>query len=126
MMNLVDLIDLIKKRPGMYIGKCEIDRLYLYIAGFIICLKLNNLNDDFLMNYQKYFNFFVQFKVIRNSDEIIKRKLRFNNGMSFVQLIPFIEKDTQKQIDFYFECFDEFKKLYDQNYDFEPIKEKFM
>lgn len=94
MMNLVDLIDLIKKRPGMYIGKCEIDRLYLYIAGFIICLKSNNLNDDFLMNYQKYFNFFVQFKVIKNSDEIIKRKLRFNNGMSFVQLIPFIEKDS--------------------------------
>ena len=110
----------------MYIGKCEIGRLYLYIAGFVICMKLNNLNDDFLISYQKYFNFFVQFKVVNNSDEIIKRKLRFNTGMSFVQLIPFYEQDSEKQIDFYFECFDEFKKLFDENYDFEQIKEKFM
>lgn len=125
-MNFKELIDRIRIRPGMYVGKYDLYCLELFTGGFIFCLQANGIDMEFTDVYRKFFNFFVQSRVLEKVNEDLKKELRFNNGMSYIQLIPFAESDTKKQFDFYFECFDEFKKLYDENYDFEPIKDRFM
>jgi len=125
-MDFKELIDRIRIRPGMYIGKYNLNNLELFTGGFVFCLQANHIDKEFTNAYMNYFNFYVQSRVLERVNEDLKIELRYNNGMSFIQLIPFAESDKIKQFDFYFECFDEFKKLCDQNYDFESIKEKFM
>ena len=125
-MNLKELIDRIRIRPGMYVGKYDLNCLELFIGGFVFCLQANEIENKFSMVYRNYFNFYVQRKVLEKVKEELKNKLRYNNAMSFVQLIPFAESDPKKQFDFYFKCFDEFKILFDENYDFESLKKQFM
>lgn len=125
-MKLVEMINTIRIRPGMYVGKYDLEHLELFIGGLIFCLEVNDIDKEFCVAYRRYFNFYVQSKVLEKVNNELKIKLRYNNGMSFMQLIPFAETDSKKQYDFYFECFDEFKKLYDDNYDFSPIKKRFM
>ena len=99
-MNFKELIDKIRIRPGMYVGKYDLNCLELFAGGFSFCLQANGIDMEFTDVYRKFFNFFVQSRVLEKVNEELKKELRFNNGMRYIQLIPFAESDTKNNLIF--------------------------
>ena len=123
-MTFKEFINHISIRPGMYIGGMKLEYLERYVYGYIFCMVNNNIEDDLIEPYRKYFNYYVQSKVCELANDEIRKKLRYNNGMSFVQLIPFVEKDSIKQVHFYFSTFNEFVADVENNVNLDYLIER--
>ena len=123
-MNFKELIDLIRQRPGMWIGNLELRNLYNFTNGFTYYIWANKIDDFFASSYDKYFNWWLQDAIRKEYKDnvVLFEDLQYNNSRSFVQLIPLIELDSKKQIDLYFAYVDKFYEDYLKGVDFEAIK----
>ncbi|MDE6407166.1 MAG: hypothetical protein K2K50_01000, partial [Anaeroplasmataceae bacterium] len=62
-MNFKELIDLIRQRPGMWIGNLELRNLCNFTNGFTYYIWANKIEDDFAYTYNEYFNWWLQHKI---------------------------------------------------------------
>ncbi len=98
-MTIIELINILKFRPGMYIGRNSIFCLKSFIDGWYFRnmeeeVEIGILNDFYLW-LQKYFNIYDS----RNWDE----------------LLFWVFKDEKKSLDNFFVLFDKFINLSNNN-----------
>ena len=125
-MDFYSQIMKIKDRPGMWIGDLTPNNMKRFIDGITFCMINNNIVDYFVTVFEKYFNWYVNYKLLKMpiSDEQ-RANLAVNNSRSFCQLIPIVQTDTKNQIDIFFEMFESFYQDYINEYDFISIIDYF-
>ena len=112
-MNFKSLIENIKRRPGMYIGSLELSDLRLFLDGYLFFDYFNKLNDQFEENFRENFNTWVWRKLLKaNLSNKLYDNLKFQNGRGYVELIKVVESNPKKQLDIFFNYFDEFYDEY--------------
>ena len=112
-MNFKSLIENIKTRPGMYIGSLELSDLRLFLDGYLFFDYFNKLNDQFEENFRENFNTWVWRKLLKaNLSNELYDNLKFQNGRGYVELIKVVESNPKKQLDIFFNYFDEFYDEY--------------
>ena len=112
-MNFKSLIENIKTRPGMYIGSLELSDLRLFLDGYLFFDYFNKLNDQFEENFRENFNTWVWRKLLKaNLSNELYDNLKFQNGRGYVELIKVVESNPKKQVDIFFNYFDEFYDEY--------------
>ena len=67
--NFKELIDLIRQRPGMWMGNLELKNLYNFTNGFTYYIWANKKEDDFAYIYKEYFNWKLQNAIQIKYDE---------------------------------------------------------
>ena len=125
-MDFYSQIMKIKERPGMWIGDLSLNNMKRFLDGVTFCMENNNIDDYFVTVFEKYFNWYVNYKLLKMpiSDEQ-RANLAVNNSRSFCQLIPIVQTDTKNQIDIFFEMFESFYQDYINEYDFISIIDYF-
>lgn len=94
--NLYELIQKIKKRPSMYLGRRSISNLRSCIAGYILaCRELGVPQTD---KEREFVNF----------QDWIKKKFNITSGKYWDSIILFHSKDEITALDRFFELFEEF------------------
>jgi hypothetical protein len=97
-MNVVQLLDSIQKRPGMYLGKRDLDLLQSYINGFYTCEVLNKMVDEKDEQFQNDFYHWLQ------------KKYELASCNSWRDLVKQLsEKNGKDEMDLFFAVFNEFK-----------------
>lgn len=92
--HLISLIDKIKPRPQLYIGKKSCSLLFAYIDGFMNGMKIYEPNLD--IRLYGYFNFW------------LGKKYNDNRAFNWANLILEKEKDEEKACDKFFIEFEEY------------------
>ena len=125
-MDFYSQIMKIKERPGMWIGDLSLNNMKRFLDGVTFCMENNNIDDYFVTVFEKYFNWYVNYELLKMpiSDEQ-RANLAVNNSRSFCQLIPIVQTDTKNQIDMFFEVFESFYQDYINEYDFISIIDYF-
>lgn len=122
-MTLIEMHSIIRKRPGMWIGKYDLHRLHCFVLGFLFDDKDN---DKLTKAYKDYFHSYVNDWLYNNTESSeLKEELRHNNGRGFPNLIPLVRENEKEQLELYFEIFDSFCLAFKNNTDFEKIKSKY-
>lgn len=124
-MSYCELVDRIKADSLKYIDEYNLLYLRNYLGGYYYFKYLNAFDEKILGLRGYCLTFFIQSKVIEMGDEYVKNELESCIERGWDSLIPFIEADSKKQFDFFFKCFDEFKTLALEDYDFTPIVRRF-
>lgn len=121
-MNFYSQLISIKDRPGIWIGDLTLNNMKRFIDGITFCMKNNNINDDFVVVFEKFFNWYVNYELFstKHNDDLIK-----NNSRSYCKLIPIIEKNPIAQINIFFDLFESFHLKYINGFDFQIIKDYF-
>ena len=102
MSNLYQLLEKIKKRPSMYLGKAEITNLRSYISGYLIAKRELGIIPS---EQEQEFNQFTNW---------IKQKFNISSQQSWDKIILFYSEDEKLALENFFELFNEFIKLKDQ------------
>lgn len=124
-MSYCELVDRIKTDPLKYIDEYNLLYLRNYLDGYEYFKYLNAFDEKILGLRGYCLTFFIQSKVIEIGNEYVKNELESCIERGWDSLIPFIEIEPKKQFDFFFKCFDEFKTLALEDYDFTPIVRRF-
>lgn len=124
-MSYCELVDRIKADPLKYIDEYNLLYLRNHLDGYEYFKYLNAFDEKILGLTWCCLTFFIQSKVIEIGNEYVKNELESCIERGWDSLIPFIEVDPKKQFDFFFRCFDEFKTLALEDYDFTPIVRRF-
>jgi hypothetical protein len=99
MTNIYQLIDRIKKRPGMYLGKPSIIRLKSFLDGYM------GAREDLgfpLTEQEEKFNYF---------QEWIQTRFKITSSHSWADSILFYSADDKEALNQFFELFDQFIKI---------------
>jgi hypothetical protein len=100
MTNIYQLIDRIKKRPGMYLGKPSIIRLKAFLDGYM------GARQDLgfpLTEQEEKFNHF---------QEWIQTRFKITSSHSWADIILFYSADEKEALNQFFELFDQFIKAF--------------
>ena len=121
-MNFYSQIMKIKERPGVWIGDLSLENMKRFLDGVTFCMENNNIDDYFVTVFKKYFNWYVNYELLKmNISDEQRAKLAVNNSRDFCQLIPIVQTDTKNQIDIFFELFESFHEAYIKGNDFDDI-----
>lgn len=123
-MSYCELVNKIKAEPLKYIDEYNLLYLRNYLDGYYYFKKYNGFFDDLLIFGDYCFNYFIQNKVMKIENSLAK-KIDCLGSRNWESYIPLVETDPEKQFDFFFECFDEFKTLALADYDFTPLVRRF-
>ena len=123
-MSYCELVNKIKAEPLKYIDEYNLLYLRNYLDGYYYFKKYNVFFDDLLIFGDYCFNYFIQNKVMKIENSLAK-KIDCLGSRNWESYIPLVETDPEKQFDFFFECFDEFKTLALADYDFTPLVRRF-
>lgn len=111
----------------MWIGELTLNNMKRFSDGIIFCLENNKIIDDFALTYYKYFNWYVNYKLLETSGNItFKVDLESNGSRNYCQLISIVESDNKKQINLFYELFESFHLQYTSNYNFKKLEEFFL
>jgi hypothetical protein len=94
--NLYALIEKIKKRPSMYLGRRSISNLRSCIAGYILARR------ELGIPQTEQEREFVEFQ------EWIKNKFNITSSQSWDSIILFYSEDERNALDRFFDLFEEF------------------
>lgn len=126
-MNFYSQIMKIKERPGMWIGDLSLENIKHFLDGISFCMNNNKVSDDFNINYNRNFNWYVNYELLKmNISDEQRANLAVNNSRNFCQLIPIVQTDTKKQIDLFFNLFESFYEAYTEGNDFNDIINYFL
>ncbi|WP_444997554.1 hypothetical protein [Aliikangiella sp. IMCC44359] len=92
-MEILTLLDAIKKRPSMYLGAASVVRLKSFLDGYYFSLENSEKEDEFWENFQKW----------------ISRKFNINTSQNWMQIILFFSNDELEGFKLFFKLLDEFK-----------------
>lgn len=96
--KLLELLKEIRKIPELYIGKKSLERLYAFIGGYTHHenFKKNNLDDDWMKDFQKY----------------IENRYRLNTTHNWASIIQFFSNTEEEAFNKFYEHLDNFLKEY--------------
>lgn len=125
-MNFYSQLISIKDRPGIWIGDLTLNNMKRFLDGITFCMKNNNIHDDFVIIFEKYFNWYVNYELLGYSNSTkLKTKLMKNNSRSYCKLIPIIEKNSIEQINIFVDLFESFHLKYTNGFNFQILKDHF-
>ena len=103
-MDVENLINSIKKRPQMYIGDLSIDRLALFISGFLYSNRMNNRNYDMDRIFKS--------DIHEWTKQAIKEKegIKFKLHMDYSYYIKEVCENGEQEIALFFELSEQFFK----------------
>ncbi|MUG96511.1 hypothetical protein F7734_30905 [Scytonema sp. UIC 10036] len=96
MSNFYELIQKIKKRPSMYLGKPAISNLRSCLAGYILARRELGISQT---EQEKKFTEF---------QEWIQKKFNISSSQSWDKVILFYSEDERTALERFFELFEEF------------------
>ncbi|MEB3215217.1 MAG: hypothetical protein VKN72_03015 [Nostocales cyanobacterium 94392] len=96
MSNLYEMLNRIKKRPAMYLGKHSIFSLQAFLAGYNGAKREMGLSPT---QQEKEFEYFLNW---------IRKRFKVETNQSWASIILFYSADENKALDTFFELFDEF------------------
>jgi hypothetical protein len=98
-LNIFEIIELIKWRPGLFIGNRKITTLWDFLKGYEMALRLNKFQE-------KSFPDFALFSTW------IKGRIKSEFDLSagwYYHLLKFFKDDEEKAFEYFFELIEEFK-----------------
>jgi len=96
MSSLYEMLNRIKKRPAMYLGKHSIFSLQAFLAGYNGAKREMGLSPT---EQEKEFEYFLNW---------IRKRFNIETNQSWASIILFYSADENKALDTFFELFDEF------------------
>ncbi|MGB3650019.1 MAG: hypothetical protein WBA41_02265 [Rivularia sp. (in: cyanobacteria)] len=96
MINLYEMLNRIKKRPAMYLGKNFIFSLQVFLAGYNGAKREMGLSPT---EQEQEFEYFLNW---------IRKRFKIETNQSWASIILFYSADENKALDTFFELFDEF------------------
>lgn len=96
MSNLYEMLNRIKKRPAMYLGKNSIFSLQAFLAGYNGAKREMGLSPT---EQEQEFEHFLGW---------IRKRFNVETNQSWASIILFYSADENKAVDTFFELFDEF------------------
>jgi len=97
-MQITQLLDKIKQRPAMYLGKKSILSLKNFLDGYYFALMENGMSNeeeiDLWRDFQKY----------------IELKYQINSSQNWSSIILFFSEDESEALEQFFILFEEFSK----------------
>ncbi|MBE9216983.1 hypothetical protein IQ247_30760 [Plectonema cf. radiosum LEGE 06105] len=96
MSNLYEMLNRIKKRPAMYLGKNSIFSLQAFLAGYNGAKREMGLLPT---EEEEEFEYFLNW---------IRKRFKVETNQSWASIIVFYSADENKALDTFFELFDEF------------------
>lgn len=104
-MNVYDIVDIAKKRPGIYFGNSK-KNLLIKMGFFINGFLCNELLGEEMDSFDCFFNsFFCDFIKKKTHTELTEFKFWF-------EIIIELNSDEEKALVMFLECFDEFYDIY--------------
>lgn len=97
MSNLYELIERLKKRPGMYLGKASIIRFKSFLDGYVGAR--NDFGFPLTQDEQKFNQF----------QEWIQERFKITSSHSWADIILFYSQDERDALKQFFELFEEFR-----------------
>ena len=103
--ELQKILNEVRKRPNMYLGKVSLERLSAFIDGYMTCLRQVNHDErlDFYPGFQKY---------VQETYHIQATK----NWASIITEFNVVEEDAFRR---FFELLDEFLKITENQINYE-------
>lgn len=95
-MEFYELIQKIKQRPALYLGKPSIEHLQVFLDGYLFARRQLNIN---VTEQEQQFEGF---------QEWIENKFNQKDTQSWTKIILFYSQDEQRALSRFFELFDEF------------------
>lgn len=95
-MEFYELIQKIKQRPALYLGKPSIEHLQVFLEGYLFARRQLNIK---LTEQEQHFEGF---------QEWIENKFNQKETQSWTKIILFYSQDEQKALFRFFDLFDEF------------------
>ena len=93
---LYEMLQSIKQRPGMYLGRCSITRLRSFLDGYMGARQDLGLP---LTEQEREFEGF---------QEWIQKKFRITSSQSWAKIILFYSADEREALDKFFDLFEKF------------------
>lgn len=95
---LYEMLQRIKQRPGMYLGRCSITRLRSFLDGYMdarqdLCLPLTEQEQEF-----------------GGFQEWVQKRFNINSNHSWDSIILFYSADEREALSTFFELFEAFRK----------------
>ena len=87
----------IRKKPGMYLGICTLDRLDAYIAGYNTCLREFGVDT----NWKLFEDFYI----------FVRDKYKVMKSLNTYSIVESMYEDKREAFEKYFELLDEFLEL---------------
>ncbi len=102
MSNVYELIQRIKKRPSMYLGKPSICNLRSCLSGYILARREAGISqtseEQALSEFQAW----------------IQNKFQINSSQSWDKIILFFSEDERSALERFFELFEEFTQEFSE------------
>jgi hypothetical protein len=97
MTDIYELMDRIKSRPGMYLGKPHISRFKAFLDGYI------GARNDLGFSLKE------QEQTLNNFQQWIQKRFKITSSHSWADIILFYSLDERDALDKFFELFEKFK-----------------
>jgi hypothetical protein len=94
--KLHELLQKIKARPELYLGKKSLERLHPFLSGYVVCLS-----DRFGESCPVLFSDF---------QEYVQKKYQITSSHSCEKIIDFYSRSDEEAFDKYFDLMNEFLK----------------
>lgn len=91
--NIIELIDMIEKRPALYLSRCTISALKAFLDGWYMRDPTNIINEKFFGNFQFYIEDYYEVK-----------------GHSWDKIILLFSQDEHDALDTFFARYNEIRK----------------
>ena len=101
-MNIEELINTIKLRPGMYVGCLELEPVYHFIRGFLFCIAVSNNKSKIDIDFRNYFHDWVRMQL----EKRYNTKLEENSN--YLCYISEVCPDPEEGLALFFELSSEF------------------
>jgi hypothetical protein len=109
MSNVYELIQKIKKRPSMYLGKPSICNLRSCLSGYILARREAGISQTSEEHQLSEFQTWVQ------------NKFQINSSQSWDKIILFYSEDERSALERFFELFEEFTQEFSSSNSLLPI-----
>ncbi len=106
-MNLEELIQQIKKRPGMYVGCIELEPVVHFINGFIFSNLVADRIDNVEMEFKEKFHDWARRKIEK------RYNIKLEEHRNYLFYIKHVSIDSEENLKIFFQlCEDFFEELH--------------
>ncbi len=103
-MDIYGIIDMLRKRPEMYIGGRSITQLHAFLMGFSACERYNHLADEERL-FPLSFWYMNEYVAHRYNDEYSA-----NAGWAYI-ILQHCDGDEEKALNKFFDLYDDFRAV---------------
>lgn len=98
-MNVYDQMQIIRYKSKDFFDSYNLSNISTFIHGILFLNNYNDNSDKFDVKYLRYFNWFVNYKLLKMKiSKEVAEDLSYNNGRGFSQLIPVVESNNENRL----------------------------